>query len=112
MPRVAIPVTQITRAGVAPATEVNGDPTNNHAVDNDGGMWIEARNSGTTTARTVSARFSHTVDGVTVDAKTWSIPSSATRRIGPFPTRLYGTSLQLDVDNAELKLSAYHLATQ
>ncbi|WP_030670653.1 hypothetical protein [Streptomyces rimosus] len=112
MPRVSIPVTQITRAGVAPATEVNGDATNNHSVNNDGSVWLEVRNSGSTVSRTVSALFASTVDGVAVPAKTWSIPTSASRRIGPFPTRLYGTTLQIDVDNAELKLSAYKVAVQ
>lgn len=112
MPRVAVTVTQITRTGVAPATETNGDATNNHEVANNGSVWLEVRNSGSTVARVVSARFANTVDGVTVDAKTWSIPTSATRRIGPFPTRLYGSTLLIDVDNAELKLSAYSLANQ
>lgn len=112
MPRVTIPVTQITRTGVAPATEVNGDPTNNHTLSNDGTVWLEVRNSGSTVARIISAQFANTVDGVTVDAKTWSIPTSATRRIGPFPVRLYGNTLNIDVDNAELKLTAYKLAAQ
>jgi hypothetical protein len=112
MPRVDIPVTQITRSGIAPATEVNGDPVNNHSIVNDGTVWLEVRNSGSTVARTVSARFDKTIDGQTTAAKTWSIPTSATRRIGPFPVRYYGTTLQVDVDNAELKLVAYKLAYQ
>lgn len=111
MPRVDVPVTQITRTGVAPATEVNGDATNNHSVANDGSVWIEVRNSGSTVARVVSARFPNTVDGQTVPARTWSIPTSSTRRIGPFPVGKYGTTLLIDVDNAELKLAAYRLAT-
>lgn len=110
MPRVAIPVTQIVRSGTTPATETNGDATNGHTIANNGMVWLEVRNSGTTVPRIVSAQFAHTVDGVTIDAKTWSIPTSASRRIGPFPTRLYGTTLLIDVDNAELKLSAYALA--
>lgn len=112
MPRVDIPVTQITRSGVAPATEVNGDTVNNHSVVNDGSVWLEVRNSGTTVARTVSARFENTIDGQTIPAKTWSIATEATRRIGPFPVRMYGSSLLIDVDNAELKLTAYKLASQ
>ncbi|MFI6032965.1 hypothetical protein ACIBBD_02045 [Streptomyces sp. NPDC051315] len=110
MPRVNVPVTLITRSGVAPATEVNGDATNNHSVTNDGLVWLEVRNSGSTVARTVSANFANTIDGQTTTAKTWSIPTSSTRRIGPFPVRYYGTTLQIDVDNAELKLTAYKLA--
>ena len=69
MPRVDIPVTQITRSGVAPATEVTGDTVNNHSVVNDGAVWLEVRNSGTTVARTVSARFENTIDGQTIPAK-------------------------------------------
>lgn len=110
MPRVDIPVTQITRSGVAPATEVNGDATNNHSFANDGTVWLEVRNSGSTVARTVSARFANTVDGQTTTARTWSVPTSASRRIGPFPVRYYGDTVQIDVDNAELKLAAYSLA--
>lgn len=110
MPRVNVPVTLITRSGVAPATEVNGDATNNHSVVNDGLVWIEVRNSGSTVARTVSANFANTIDGQTTPAKTWSIPTSSTRRIGPFPVRYYGDTLLIDVDNAELKLTAYKLA--
>jgi hypothetical protein len=112
VPRVDVPVTLITRNGVAPATETNGDATNNHSVVNDGTVWLEVRNSGTTVPRTVSARFESTIDGQTVPAKTWTIGTEATRRIGPFPTRLYGSTLLVDVDNAELKLAAYKLATQ
>ncbi|MFV8127529.1 hypothetical protein [Streptomyces syringium] len=109
MPRVNVPVTSITRTGVAPATEVNGDATNNHSLDNNGSTWIEVRNSGSTVARTMSAVYANTVDGQTVPAKTYSIPTSSTRRIGPFPVRLFGTLLLIDVDNAELKLTAYTL---
>ncbi|KMS71752.1 hypothetical protein ACH49_24285 [Streptomyces leeuwenhoekii] len=112
MPRIDVPVTQITRSGVAPAGEIDGDPVNGHSVSNTGGMWIEARNASTTAAHTLSAHFASTVDGVTVDAKTWSIPAEQSRRIGPFPTRLYGTTLNVDVGSAELKLAAYTVASQ
>ncbi|WP_331445853.1 hypothetical protein [Streptomyces xanthochromogenes] len=110
MARVNVPVTLITRAGVAPGSEVAGDATNGNSVANSSGdVWIEVRNSGSTVARLLSANFANTVDGVTVDAKTWSIPISTSRRIGPFPVKYYGTTLNLDVDNAELKLSAYRM---
>ncbi|MCD9196062.1 hypothetical protein [Streptomyces albireticuli] len=109
MPRVNVPVTSITRTGIAPATEVNGDATNNHSLTNNGTTWLMVRNSGSTVARVVSAIYENTVDGQTVPAKTWSIPTSSTRYIGPFPVRLFGTLLLIDVDNAELKLSAYTL---
>ncbi|MFE7566219.1 hypothetical protein ACFU76_04535 [Streptomyces sp. NPDC057539] len=111
MPRVNVPVTQITRTGIPDTTPIVGDAVNNHSLINDGSVWIEAENAGAV-SRTVSILFANTVDGVTVDAKTWSIPAGARRRIGPFPVRLYGATLQVNVDNAELELSAYRVAGQ
>lgn len=112
MPRIDIPVIQITRSGTVPAGEVDGDPVNNHSISNSGSVWIEVRNASTTTSHTLSAHFASAVDGVTVAAKTWHIPAEQSRRIGPFPIRLYGTVLDVDVTSAELKLAAYSLASQ
>lgn len=109
MPRVAVPVTQITRAGVAAPAEANGDPVNNHTVPNNGKMFLEVRNSGSTVARTVTFRFPGSIDGQPVTPRAVSIPISSTRRFGPFPTGDYGSALQVDVDNAELKLLAFGL---
>ncbi|MFF9279531.1 hypothetical protein [Streptomyces griseosporeus] len=106
MPRTPIPVTQITRAGVAAPTETNGDPANNHTVQNNGRVVLLVRNSGSTTARTVTLRLPGSVDGQSVTPRTVSVPQSASRYIGPFPTDSYGSTLQVDVDNAELKLIA------
>lgn len=111
MPRVNVPVTQITRAGVPDTVPTEGDAVNNHSVANDGTVFIEVENTGAV-SRTLSALFASTVDGITVDPKTWTIAAGARRRIGPFPVRYYGTTLQLNVDNAELELSAYKVAMQ
>jgi hypothetical protein len=111
MPRVAIPVNTVTRAGIANATEVNGDTVNGHTLPNDGRTWLEVRNSnGAATARTVTIRLSQTVDGQTVTSRTKSIPAGTTHKVGPFPAGQYGDNLLVDVDNAELKLTAYRLA--
>ncbi|MFE9684166.1 hypothetical protein [Streptomyces sp. NPDC006285] len=106
MPRVTIPVTQINRAGVVAPTETNGDATNNHVVANNGRVWLEVRNSGAV-SRTVTFRFPGLTDGQSVTPRTASIAASVTKRFGPFPTGDYGAQLQVDVDNAELKLLAF-----
>lgn len=111
MPRVDVPVTTITRAAVPDTAPTAGDTTDQHAVTNDGTTWVEVDNTGVA-SHTLSALFPNTVDGVTVDAKTWTIPAGERRRIGPFPVRFYGTTLQLDVDSDELELAAYRVATQ
>lgn len=111
MPRVAVPVTQITRTGIAPATEVNGDATNNHSVANTGDMFLLVRNSGSTVSRTVTINYAKTFDGQAVSARTVVVPISVSRYIGPFPTDMFGALLLVNVDNAELKLSAYRAST-
>jgi hypothetical protein len=108
--RAAIPVTIISRTGVAPVAETNGDPVNNHTVANDGRTVLLVRNSnGAAVARTLTVRLSGAVDGQGITPRTYSIPAAASRYIGPFGTTEYGTSMQVDVDNAELKLSAYRI---
>ena len=110
MARVAVPVTQITRAGVAPPTEVDGDVVNNHSVRNDGKVWVLARNSnGGSTARTVTFKVSKLVDGQTVSSTARSIAAGASKYFGPFPVKDYGTTLEIDVSNAEVKLSAFRV---
>lgn len=108
MPRVAVPVTQITRAGVAPAAETDGDPVNHHVVNNDGQVLLLVRNAGAS-ARDITFRFASAVDGQAVTPRVVSVPASASRYFGPFPTSDYGEDLQVDVAHADLKLSAYHL---
>lgn len=112
MPRVAVPVTPLSRTGtgVAPAAETNGDATNNHTVANDGKTWLLVRNSnGAALARVLTVRLSGGRDGQSITPRTYSIPAAASRYIGPFPVSDYGSTMQVDVDNAELKLSAYRL---
>ncbi|WP_326728986.1 hypothetical protein [Streptomyces phaeochromogenes] len=107
MPRVSVPVTQITRVGVAAPAETNGDATNNHVVANNGKVVLLVRNSGSTVARTVTLRLPGITDGQSITPRTVSIAQSTSRYIGPFPTGDYGSQLQVDVDNAELKLLAF-----
>lgn len=109
MPRVAIPVTQITRAGVAAPAETTGDPVNHHSVANNGRVILLARNSGATVDRTITLHLTPIHDGQTVTPRTVTIPQSESRYIGPFDTGDYGASLQVDVDNAELMLTALRI---
>jgi archaellum component FlaG (FlaF/FlaG flagellin family) len=109
MPRVNLPHTQISRAGIAPGSEVTGDPSNNHSTANDGKVFLLARNSGSGSARTVTLKIPTVVDGQAVASRTVSVPISSSKYIGPFPPGDYGNVLEVDVDHAELKLTAYHL---
>lgn len=111
MPRTSLAVTDITKAGVAPTAEVNGDAVNGFQMPNDGRTCLLVRNAnGSSTARTLTVRFARNVDGQVITPRTYSIPAGASRYIGPFETTIYGTTLAFDVDNAELKVNAYRLA--
>lgn len=110
MPRIDLPVTEVTRTGVAPAAEIVGDATNFHSFNNDGSVVLLARNSGATVTRTVTLRYTGVVDGQAIVARTVAIPISVSRYIGPFPTDVWGQTVNIDVDNAELRLSTYHIA--
>lgn len=110
MARVNLPLTEITRAGVAAGAEVTGDATNHHSFSNDGRVFLLVRNSnGASTARTVTITVPGTVDGQSVTARTVTIAAAASRYIGPFPKAVYGGTVLVNVDHAELKLTAYHI---
>jgi hypothetical protein len=108
MPAVQLPWTEVNHNGAAPAAEVTGDPTNGHSAVNDGAVEIIVRNSSGTAARTVTFNFANTVDGQTVPGKATAIAIGVTRKFHGFPVALYGSTLSITVDNAELKLSAEH----
>ena len=110
MPRVAVPVTEVTRAGILPATEVNGDPTNNHYIPNDGATWLEVRNAGAS-SRTLTKVVNVTVDGNAVTNPTVALAASALKKVGPFPIGVYGSTFNFNVDHADIKITAYRLST-
>ena len=106
MPRINVPVTTITRDGVAKATATTGDATNNHSVANNGHTVLEVENTGVT-SRILTVHVDRSVDGQAVASRTYSIGAGAIRQIGPFDIPTYSTLLLVDVAHAELKLLAY-----
>lgn len=110
MARGNLPLTQISRAGVAPASEVPGDAVNGHQMTNDGKAFVIVRNSnGGSTARIVTFHVPGTIDGQSATPRAVSIAAGATEYFGPFPANTYGRAVLIDVAHADLKLSAYHL---
>lgn len=109
MARVNVPVTQVTRSGVAPPTPTTGDATNNHQVVNNGRTLLLVENTGSGSARTVTLNLKQTVDGQAVTPRAVSIPLSDSRYLGPFPVEQYGRLLLVDVSHAELVITALSL---
>ncbi|GAA4911336.1 hypothetical protein [Streptomonospora salina] len=108
MPRVDIPVTTITRDGVAGAAEVTGDPANGHAVANTSGRTVlVVSNSSVDTAQDVTLVTQATVDGQDVADRTVSVPFGETRYIGGLPEGVYGREIHIDITSADLSFQAF-----
>ncbi|MFJ6636546.1 hypothetical protein ACIQMR_35060 [Streptomyces sp. NPDC091376] len=107
MPRVTVPVLQLTRAGVT-LTQTTGDATNNHYVDNDGSTALIVENAGAS-SRVVTFHIVTKVDGFTVPPRTETLAAGEKQAFGPFPLAEYGGKLKIDVAHADLKLTAIRI---
>lgn len=112
MPRVAIPVTDVTRAGVA-ISEVTGNTTDNHDFAWAKNALLVARNAHATLARIVTLVIASTVDGQAPANRTVSVPALGTRYIGPFPAEVYRQApdgkVYINVDAVDLNLAIFKL---
>lgn len=112
MARGDLPVTDITRDGIAPAAEVNADTVNNHDFANDGRTFLLVRNSDAGGPHNVTIVTPGAVDSQAVADRVVAVPASSSRYIGPFSTNDYNVSgrVQVNVDHATLRLSTYRCA--
>lgn len=111
MPRTTITPTAVTRAGVAPPAEAAGDVANGNAIPNSGAVYLLLRNAnGASTARNLTVAFANSVDGQTVTPKPYAVAAGASLYVGPFPVSTYGQTLNVNADNAELKITALQFA--
>lgn len=105
MPRVAIPVTVVSRSGVSLST-ITSDPANDHYIPSvTGRSVLYVRNNGASPA-TVQIPLSVSPDGQSVTPRSVSVPASGIRYIGPF-TRDYlqpDGSVYVDVSDSSLDL--------
>lgn len=105
MARTVLTVTDFSRAGTTLPAGVAGDVTNGNSVANDGSVGLIVANTGAVT-RNITFNVFRTVDGLAVTPRTEAIPAGVTQGFGPFPVADYSASLAINVDNAELTLSA------
>jgi len=115
MPRTNIPVTAIPKTvGVAPPAVTAGDATNDHSFVNDGRTFLEIKNTDAAT-QVVTIVTPYTVESLAVDDVTVSIPTGATRLIGPFNAALFGqptdaSKVWVDITVANFEFRAYSLS--
>lgn len=109
MARTAVQVVTINRSGVVPGP-AGSDAANDLTIPNDGRTWFEVKNASATTSYNVEVEFVRTVDGSTVTKKTFAIPAStANKRFGPWQQGDYGDALSVNIDDANLQVTAFRL---
>lgn len=110
MPRTALTAVQATRAGTTLPAATAGDAVNGNQIGNDGRLILIVKNTNAaSTARTVTFQTTVSVDGLTAPVRSETLPAGETQVLGPFPPNDYGTTLAINVDNAELTIQAIHV---
>lgn len=107
MTATAIPVTQVSRSGTASVAGTAGDTVNGNSVANDGKVWLELGNSGGVSHTCTVTPAALGADGLTLGTKVITIPAGGSYRTDVWPTAIYGTQLQLTVDNVAVTISPY-----
>ncbi len=83
MARTALTPQQISRSMLTP-TYSNGDAANGHQYVNSGTEFLIVKTTGT--GATLTVKNPQSVDGQAVADRTYALPSTGERHIGPFPT--------------------------
>lgn len=111
MPRVSIPVTQVTDTGVVQPAQTNGDATNDHQLDfNDGRVMLEIS---TTVSDTVTIITPGTVGGFAVADNVITLTGTQTKLVGPLSPQTYNQpdgTVQIDIGvSTTTKFRAYRI---
>lgn len=106
MARTPIAVNDSTKAGAILPTEPSSDVAQGNSVVNDGRVLLLLHNTNaSSTARTLTIALVGTIDGFAPAARTIPVAAGQYKIAGPFEIVNYGTSLALNGDNAELKIT-------
>ena len=111
MPRTTIPVTGITRTGVAGVAGTACDVANGNQCTNTGTTtWLEVTNSAGSSG-TITIQPTRQVDGQSVTPVTKTIPATTLTPIkyGPFSTQDYGPILLFNGSAATILVSPYSM---
>lgn len=112
MALTALTVTDSSRSAVVllPATlGTVADVANGNSFANDGKVIVLASNTGSTVVRNVTIPLAVTVDGRVPASRTYAIAIGTTAILGPYDATNYGTTVQINGDNAELKFNCVRL---
>lgn len=110
--RTQTTVTTVSRTALTaiPAPSVAGDVTNGNFALNDGATMLLVLNADGGSTHVLTVQVASGVDGLTAGPRSYTCPISAVAQaVGPFPVQFYGSVLNFNVDNANLKVAAYSL---
>lgn len=108
MAATPIAVTQVSRSGTAAVAGTAADAVNGNSIQNDGKVWLELANTSGSGSHTLTIAVAEAgPDGNAVSSKVITIPANGSYRTDCWPPSIYGSSLQLTVDNAAVTISAY-----
>ena len=107
MARTRIDPVAVSRAGVADPSESAGDAVNGNVISNTGKTMIKVHNADGSNPHSITFVTPGTVDGQAVADRTVSIAANATRWFGRFQTSVYGSSMGVTVDSAQLKITVF-----
>lgn len=107
MPRTAFTAAQASRAGTTLPAPTAGDVTNGNSIANDGRTILIVKNTNAaSTSRTITFATVRSVDGLVAPTRSETLAAGETQVFGPFPATDYGSTLAINVDNAELTIQA------
>jgi hypothetical protein len=95
MSRIAIPVTALSLAGVAPSAQTDADATNKHTLANPSSRTLLEVVSSDGADQTVTFELAgidpNLLDGAATPSVAHTVPAGATRWFGPFPKAKYNS---------------------
>lgn len=118
MPRVQIPITDVSELPVNYPAETVGDPVNDHYLAaNDGNVWMEVRNTDVgSRSFTIQTSAAFGPGPLAIKDPSYDVAAGATILVGPFYPRLYNQKagadvgrVFIDVSGTFLRFRAFHL---
>jgi hypothetical protein len=107
MPRTSLTAIQASRSGTTLPAATAGDATNGNSIANDGRTILIVKNTNAaSTSRTITFATVRSVDGLVAPTRSETLAAGETQVFGPFPATDYGSTLAINVDNAELTIQA------
>jgi hypothetical protein len=109
-PIVPYTFSRATPLDLSTAIESSSDSTNGNSILNSGNLFLDLHNTDAS-PRTCAFTIVGGADGQPVTPLSVSVAATKTVRLGPFPTSLYGGTLNLLTSNNLLKILAFTVPT-